>query len=179
LRQSEDRFRAALDAARKWEVALATFIRARGWHVLPTYDFSGKGDDKAPKLLAPAGQRDLVMPDLQCFRNGEVRWIECKWKARADFNIKRGYYVTGISLRLADHYERVNQMTGADVFLLFLHEHEGEVRGGKMRDLATAWSHDYQGEKMGRSGMRFWRWDAPPRWCDLTRVACAELEAAE
>lgn len=169
--QSDADFRAQLDAAREWEKALASWVRGRGWHVLPTYDFSGKQDDKAPKLLGPSSSIDLVMPDLQCFRNGEVRWLECKWKSHADYNRKRGWHVTGISLRLVEHYQKVTEITGADVFLLFLHEKEGEVRGGRMRELESARSHDYTGPAMGRFGMRFWRWDALRRWCALSSIA--------
>ncbi len=64
-------FQSRLAAARVWEERFALWARReRGYHVLATYDFSGKGDDKAPKLLAPPGSESLVMPDLQCFKPG-------------------------------------------------------------------------------------------------------------
>ena len=176
--QSDERFRAALDAARQWEKALAGWVRAKGWHVLPTYDFSGKGDDKAPKLLAPPGQVDLVMPDLQCFRSGACRWIECKWKTQATWHRVTKRWVTGISLRLANHYIKVQQLTGADVSLLFLHEREGEVRGGPMREIEPLWAHDYGGGRMGRHGMRFWRWEEMPLRATLAEVAAHAPRAA-
>lgn len=168
MRQSETEFRSALDKARVWERKLAAWVRRRGWHVLPTYDFNGAGEDKAPALLSPPGMTDLVLPDLQCFRSGRVRWIECKWKARADEYRKGGYLVTGISLRLAGHYAQVRRATGADVWILFLHEREREVRGGPMASLPH--SHDYTGGVMGRAGMRFWRYAEIPRLCDLTEI---------
>lgn len=168
-RNSEESFHAALNHARGWERALAAWVRARGWHVLPTYDFSGKGDDKAPVLLAPPGTADLIMPDLQCFRAGRVRWIECKWKTSAVLHRNSGQMVTGISLRLASHYERVRATTGADVWLVFLHEREREVRGGEMARLEM--SHDYNGGVMCRGGMRFWLWDRLPLICSLDEIA--------
>lgn len=173
-RDSEIDFRTKLDAAREWEVRLARWVRSRGWFVVPTYDFSGKGEDKAPKLLAPIGQRDLVLPDLQCFRNGELQWLECKWKARADRYRIGGYDVTGISKRLFDHYQQVQKATGARVVLAFLHEMEMEMRGDALDALGDAkgvgcFSHVSQSARMGR--MIFWRYDAIPRWAHLGAVS--------
>lgn len=169
-------FRAKLDAAREWEKKLAAWCQARGWYVVPTYDFCGKDDDKAPKLLAPSGKSALVLPDLQCFRDGEHRWLECKYKTHADLYRRGDYRVTGISLRLFQHYQLVERATGARVILAFLHEREREIRGASLRELKAHHSHDYTGTKMGRHGMRFWRYEDLPRWCSLQDVA--ELEAA-
>lgn len=165
-------FRAQLDAARRWEIALAKWIRSRGWYVVPTYDFSGGGDGKAPKMLGPRGHRDLVLPDLQCFRPlGDVRaqWLECKWKSGAALYRKGGYPVTGIGLRLAKHYSEVEQQTGQRVVVAFLHEAEGEMRAAPLQDLP--WSHDYEGTVMGRGGMRFWRWNDIPAVCRLAEIS--------
>lgn len=165
-------FRTQLDAARRWEIALARWIRSRGWYVVPTYDFSGKGEGKAPKLLAPLGTMDLVLPDLQCFRAlGEVRaqWLECKWKSGAVLYRKSGHLVTGISLRLARHYAEVERQTGQRVVIAFLHEAEGEMRAAPLGELPL--SHDYQGAAMGRGGMRFWRWSDIPVVCGLAEIS--------
>lgn len=165
--RSDDHFHAQLDAAREWERSLAAWIRSRGWYVVPTYDFCGRGEDKAPKLLAPPGAESLVLPDLQCFRDGRAQWLECKWKARADRYRKTQQLTTGISRRLFDHYQRVEERTGFCVVLAFLHEREQQIRGGSLADLERCFSHDYTGERMGRFGMRFWRWLDIPLWAPL------------
>jgi len=162
-----DKFREQLDAARTWEMCAAAWARSRGWYVLPTYDFSGAGDNKAPKLMAPERMKDLVLPDLQCFKDGEPRWLEIKWKARADWNRKRGYYVTGINKRLWDHYNAVEMQTNACVVIMFIHDREAEVRADTIANLRTYVSHTYDGAKMGRSGMVFWEYQRIPRWGGL------------
>lgn len=172
--QSDDDFRSKLDAARVWEKKLARWVRRRGWYVVPTYDFSGKGEDKAPKLLAPLGKESLVLPDLQCFRAGEQQWLECKYKSEAIVYRKGGYRTTGISRRLRDHYEQVQQATGASVVIAFLHEKEREVRGAALVDLAQHFSHEYAGAKMGRSGMVFWKYDELPCWGRLEAIRAEE-----
>lgn len=165
---TRDRFERQLSAAREWEVRVAGWARRRGWYVLPTYDFSGKEDDKAPKMLAPSGSRDLVLPDLQCFKDQEIRWLEVKWKARADVHRRTGHRVTGISKRLWDHYLEVQCTTAGDVYVVFLHELEREVRGASLSWLRQNVHHTYDGGKMGRAGMVFWDYDVLPRWCDLS-----------
>ena len=166
----DDTFRVRLDAARRWEQALAAWVAKRGWHILPTYDFCGKGDDKAPKLVAPPGQPGLVLPDLQCFKGGRVKWCECKWKARADYYRKGGYRVTGISSRLLREYEAVEKATNAQVVLTFLHEAEQEIRGAPIKALRSSFSHAYSGPMMSHGGMVFWKYDAIPRWCALSAL---------
>jgi hypothetical protein len=174
MRPDSDDFRVKLDAARRWEIAMARWVRARGWFVLPTDEFSGRGDTKAPKLLAPPGQRDFVLPDLQCFRfDGAVRaqWLECKWKHEASEFRKGGYRTTGFSLRLAKQYEEVERLSRQRVVLVFLHEKEREVRAAALADLSRAWSHDYAGTNMpGRKPMRFWRYDQIPMVGTLSLV---------
>lgn len=164
----KDDFERALAEARVWEQKAAAWLRRRGWHVLATYDFSGKGDDKAPKLLAPPGDPDLVLPDLQMFRENGSRWVEVKYKARADHYRVGGYRVTGISRRLWGHYQRVEEITGADVWIVFLHGQEQEIRGERVSRLRGLVSHTYGGPLMGRHGMIFFRFDALPNWGPLS-----------
>jgi len=168
--QAPSDFQVRLDAAREWEKRMAALLRERGWYVLPTYDFSGKGDDKAPKLMAPVGCESLVLPDLQCFGEDGQRWVEVKYKTRADYNRKHGYTVTGISRRLWRHYRSVAEVSRADVFVAFLHDEEAEIRGDSLANLSSYVSHEYDGSKMGRDGMVFWRYGQIPRWCQLDRL---------
>jgi hypothetical protein len=165
---SDEKFERARAEARKWEQKAAAWLRRRGWHVLATYDFSGKDDDKAPKLLAPPGDPDLVLPDLQMFKENGSRWVEVKYKAKADDYRIGGYRVTGISRRLWGHYQRVEEITGADVFIVFLHGKENEIRGERVRQLRGLVSHTYSGPLMGRHGMIFFRFDELPNWGPLS-----------
>ena len=164
-------FDAKLAWARESEEMVCAFLRARGWWCLPTYDFSGKGDNKAPKLLAPAGEASLVLPDLQCFRDGKQRWYEVKRKSAATFYQIGGYLTTGISQRHYDQYRRVQDETCAEVVIVFAHEQEAEVRGDTLDGLERlARSHSYGGNAMGGGGMRFWRYDQVRLWCAMPRL---------
>lgn len=154
-------FETKLAAARVWEERFAAWMRARGYWVLATYDFSGKGDSKAPKLLAPVGCSSLVLPDLQCFRAGSARWVECKYKERADEYRRGGYAVTGINLRHFRHYQKVQAATGVPASIAFMHRAEGEVRGATLAQLGEAgglYSHTYYGPGMCNGGMIFWHY---------------------
>lgn len=169
-------FEKQLEAARVWEQRFAAWARTLGYWVLPTYDFSGKGDDKAPKLLAPVGAQSLVLPDLQCFRDGEGRWVECKYKSRADDYRVGGYRVTGIQQRLWRHYRGVQEVTKASVTIAFLHAKEDEIRIAKIDDLAESgklYSHTYLGTRM-RGPMIFWRYDSIPLHGPLSALTSRE-----
>lgn len=160
-------FEQRLSQAREWEKKVAAWAARRGWYVLPSYDYSGKGDSKAPKLLAPPGGRDLILPDLACFRGHGLRWLEVKWKRKADLYRKTRTMVTGISLRLWNHYREIEQRVGGEVFVVFLHEQEREVRGDKLSALRGYVDHTDPSDKMSRGGMIFWPYERIPKWGSL------------
>lgn len=148
----------------------AAYLKALGYRVLPTTEFSGSG---APMLEAEDAAESLVMPDLQAFKNGEGAWFEIKWKTEGTWSQRHHRVETGISLRHHEHYCQIERETKSPVVLVFVHEAEREVRCGTLAQLANAFSHDYRGEKMGRSGMRFWIYERIPLW-----MALDELNAA-
>lgn len=163
-------FEDRLAESRVYEEGMAETLRRKQWYVLPTYDYSGKGDSKAPKLLAPPGVRDLVLPDLLAWTGRMARWVEVKLKRRADLFRKTNTLVTGFSRRLWGHYQEVQLLTGVDVFVAFIHLDEGEVRGGTLHDLDLVVSHVDSTDRMCRGGMVFYRYNDVPRWCGLDQV---------
>ena len=152
--QSDAAFRSALAKARVTERTVAAWLMSKEWLVLPTYDFSGKSDDKAPKLMAESPDESLVIPDLLCARRGEVRWVEVKEKDSASYTNITGRFETGISLRLWEHYQKVRAATGAPVWIFFAHNKEDEVRCGEIATLSPK-KRIYGGTRMGRAGMVF------------------------
>jgi hypothetical protein len=140
--------------------------------LLPAYDFSGKGDDKSPRLLAPPGKAALVLPDLLCFRETSPLWIEVKWKAKATINHNRRRRETGINRRLWREYQRVQEVTGIEVVLLFLHEQEAEIRADTVRRLSS-YGREYTGPRMGPDGMVFWPYERIPLVGPLARLLAA------
>ncbi len=156
------------EEGRRIEQAIGRKLRAEGAHLIPTYDYSGIGDNKAPRLEAPPDSPGLVIPDLLVWLRGKQFWLEVKSKARADrYNKGGGILETGFSTRLWHQYIEVQRVTGIPVRVVFVHIEEAEVRGANLDFLARNISHVYDGEKMGRGGMHFFRYDAIPRWCHI------------
>ena len=155
--------RDGFDENLKWgaeaEIWVAAWLMRRGWRILPTYDFSGKDDDKAPRLAAVRPADSLVIPDLLSARGGTSRWVEVKRKTRADLYRKTGVLETGISRRLWTHYHKTQQATGIEVWIAFVHDVEGEVRVRSIDDLNALPPREYLGTKMGRDGMVFFPWE--------------------
>lgn len=128
----------AFDDKLRWggeaERAVSLWLQRRGWYVLPTYDYSGEDDNKAPKLEGQA--RSLVIPDLLAaqFSHGSC-WLEVKRKTKADYTYTTGRHETGISLRLWNDYKDVAHESGIDASVIFVHEREDQIRAGRIRTL--------------------------------------------
>lgn len=94
-------------------------LKECGWHVVPSYDFNGK-ESKAPALQGAEGV--LVLPDIDASRRGQRRWVEVKTKTdRARFALWDHREVHGIALNHYHQYFKVQQQTGAEVWL-FIYE---------------------------------------------------------
>ena len=156
MRQFDD----ALEYGRAGEVGISSWLQKRGWRVLPVYNYSGKGGDKAPKLIAAIDADSLVMPDLMVARDGLTRFVEVKRKGRADWTRVTQRRETGINLRLWTQYRAVQVATGIQVALLFVHDKEGEVRGGSIDALGS--DARQTGCGGGMPAMVFFPWDTMP-----------------
>jgi hypothetical protein len=53
-------FDEALAEARRYEEGFASLLAERDYYVIPTYDYSGAGDGKAPKAKAPPGAEESL-----------------------------------------------------------------------------------------------------------------------
>lgn len=160
-------FEIKLASSRVYEIAVSRWLQAaKAYHILPTYDYSGLGSGKAPRLLCE--QHGLVIPDLLGAKDGGVQWFEVKLKAKAVVHRKTWTLVTGMSLRHFQHYQQVRQLTGAHVWVLFIHDEENVVRYGEIGthlDPAhpnTRWSHTWEKDTMDRGGTIFFRFNDLP-----------------
>jgi len=165
LRYDQLSFEQKLAAGRVVEEHVAAYMRKRGWWVVPSYEFSGKENDHAPKMVAPPGWRDLVLPDLQGFKDRRLVWLEVKSKTCCTLHhISNDLPVTGIAKRLYLHYQQVEIETGGTVYLLFVHEKENEIRGDALTCLRTYEHHDWPDDDMDRGGTIFWEFSRIPLW---------------
>jgi len=138
---------------RAGEHLVAGFLKARGWYVIPSYDYSGEDGDKPPRLEGRA--EALPVPDLDVSRDGVRVWIEVKTKAAPTYTRKTGQLEHGIPLRHYHAYRRVQRITGCRVWLFIVEEGSGEVLYSALDDLEHV-RRIYKGDKMSRGGMVFW-----------------------
>lgn len=131
----DDEFRLKLEAARDVERGVAAILKASGWRILPTYDYSGGDGDKAPKLEAARARDSLVVPDLLGVKGGRCIWYEVKSKARASLTHITGRLETGIDRRHARHYAAVQRESGFPVWVVLVHRQERVLIAAALDDL--------------------------------------------
>jgi hypothetical protein len=101
---------------RAGELLVSAWLQGRGWFVIPSYDYSGIGRDKAPKMRGI--RNSFPVPDLDACRSGDRRWVEVKTKTSAAMYHKTGQYQHGIEHYV--DYVRVQQETGNKAWLAVL-----------------------------------------------------------
>lgn len=120
-----DRFLDALARGRAGEEMVFNWLKTRGWGVVPSYDYSGAGGDKAPKLVF--AKRRYAIPDGDVCRGGSRAWIEIKTYRHAPMNRRLGARVHGAKARLIADYRRVEEETATPVYLAVLEVRSGEL----------------------------------------------------
>jgi len=146
---------------RKGERLVAGLLQRAGWYVVPSYDYAGEEKDKAPRLQG--ARAEYVIPDLDIARNGKRLWAEVKTKSAPTLTRSTGKLEHGMSLRHYNHYQKVQQITGCEVWI-FIHElTSGAVLYARLDDLRPH-MRTYGGKAMGNAGMVFWPRDAFRVW---------------
>lgn len=128
---------------------VAEFLQEKGYYVIPSYDYSGEDNNKAPKMQGK--KTAYVIPDLDICRAGLRRWVEVKTKTEATEFKKTGELQHGIDVRHFESYLRVQDESGNEVYLAIYEltprpviliaslahleanvDHHGTSRGAKM-----------------------------------------------
>jgi hypothetical protein len=165
--QSQKSFEDKLQYGRDGELSIAEIMKSRGWYVIPSYDYSGKGDDKSPKLVG--ADKGYAVPDLDVAKKGKRFWIEVKRKSTATLHRKTQILEHGIPLRLYHDYKFVEQETGCEVWLFIIEDDSADVLCAKLSDLATK-ARICDGDKMSRGGMIFFPRENFVRFGKLNRI---------
>lgn len=109
---------------------VATYLNALGYLTVPAIESARSG---APMV---GSAKPLVMPDILGLRAGAMDAFEVKWKKHAEpRRTHGGDLYTGIDRFSYDHYRRFQAESKHNVFLVFLHEDEDEVRCASLDDL--------------------------------------------
>lgn len=140
---------------REVEKLVAGLLQQRGWYVIPSYDYSGKDDDKAPRMTGQA--QCWMIPDLDVAKGGRRIWVEVKAKAASTYHRGLQRWEHGIPLRQFEHYRSVEYETGCLVFLAIYEEDTCCLLTAQLRLLPV---RIYDGPLMSRGGMAFFPRDA-------------------
>jgi hypothetical protein len=160
-RKDIDDFKMKLKQGRIWEEKAAEWIREKGWTVidLASADFNG-----APHATLPGGRR-LTLPDLQCFKDGKMIFVEVKKKTKAFLFKKDDMLTTGIDLQKWFHYCKLSYDTKTRIYLMFIHKQEGKVVCDHLIDLAK---HVIIEPGAMKHGMAFWEFASLTEIRELT-----------
>jgi len=115
----------ALEFGRTGELVVAGELEARGWFVIPSYDYTGADGDKAPKMRRCGDA--VVVPDLDVCRRGDRKWVEVKTKTEPTLHRKTQTLEHGIDAHHWEQYGRVQTESGCNVFLCVLERSSGQV----------------------------------------------------
>lgn len=119
---------------RNGERIIARWLQARGWYVIPSYDYSGEDGNKAPKLQ---GLRcGYPVPDLDIACKGKRLWAEVKTKTEPTLFRLLDRLEHGIEHRHFIAYHEVQEITGCQVWLFIYEERAGVVLSAALDDLS-------------------------------------------
>lgn len=149
---------------RTGEHIVATELQLKGWYVVPSYDYSGEDNNKAPKLQGAIAS--YVLPDLDLSKEGMRRWGEVKTKAEPTFTIMTQQFDHGIDRRHYEQYLKIQRITGTPVFLFIYEECSGDILYLSLNSL-----DEYKrfSSRMGRGGMVFWPRDKFKKLCTVPK----------
>jgi len=111
-------FQQSLARGKVGESAIARWFMARGHSVLPVYEIE-LSHGKGPQLFRLG--ESFVAPDMLVFTSNGQIFVEAKHKSVFSWHRKTAQWTTGIDLRHYGEYQRVAELTGIPVWLMFLH----------------------------------------------------------
>lgn len=142
----------AYKKGRAGEKLIEKYLLSKGAYIIPSYDYCGENNDKAPRMF---NQKEFfVLPDLDVSIKNQRIWVEVKTYHSPDFTRITGRYEHGIKLRHFNNYKKVQEITGAKV-LLFIFEEISDMIIYNYLDELEKHKRIYSGDKMGKGGMIF------------------------
>lgn len=154
-------FYQSLQRGRVGESAIAKWLNSRGWHVLPVYEIE-INEGKGPRVFSKGAQ--TIAPDMLVFKANDCLWIEAKHKTAFTWHRITARWTTGIDIRHYIDYQKIQDTSPWEVWLLFLHD------GGQAKDsppdspdglfgnpLKYLIQHEnHRSPNWGKSGMVYW-----------------------
>ena len=153
-------FQQSLSTGKAGESLISSWLRHRGFNVLPVYEIENN-QFKGPAIYASDG-KEIIAPDLLAIGE-KVIWVEAKHKTAFTWHRISSQFVTGIDIRLYEHYIKANSIVKWPIWLLFLH------KGGQAKDSPVSPSglfgndleylsknENHRHKNHGKSGMVYW-----------------------
>lgn len=158
------------------ELIVARLLKQQDWYIIPSYDYSGAEDNKAPRLQGL--DKEYIIPDLDISQKGCRLWAEIKTKASPSYTRITKRLEHGIPLRHRNHYLKIQEITGCDVWLYIVEEDTGTVLRAALNELIKC-ERIYSGDLMSYGGMAFFPRDAFEVWAtaDESGTSLKEREA--
>lgn len=150
-----------LARGRSGEKILSKLLQEKGWHVIASYNYTGKDEDKAPKMYCL--QQGRVIPDLDTAKDGKRLWVEVKTKYTFAPNPRTKIPQHGIDVRHFNDYKSVEKITGTSIWIAVYEELSGDVLIAKMSDLErhSSWRENGFYNSHGKyTEMKYWDRDA-------------------
>lgn len=149
---------------RKAEEFVKLWLRRHGELVLDDYD-----PTRAPPVRPAAGGD---APDLLSMRDGHFRWWHVLWKGGASFTRSTGQWETGLDANTWHRFANVEHVTGYPVWLLFLHQEQGEALAQSLAKLEGVKRYT---PKFGAGGMYLFPCSALDRVASYEDMVGGEL----
>lgn len=107
------------EMGRRWELEAMTFLKGRGWFVLPVANLSsGPQASHGPRMEGLHSA--YTVPDVLASKQGKTCWFEIKFKHALSYHRLTGKNEVGIPTSLVKHYGSLQKETGISVVLMFL-----------------------------------------------------------
>lgn len=165
------------------EDAVARWLVHRGYFVLPAYE-KVVNNKTGPRLSGPSGS--YIAPDLFVFRKGEAFWVEVKRKGSFTFHRMTGRWVTGIDIRVYEHYCRLSDDGLYPVVLFFLHE-DGQAKDSPPHPPTGLFAQSIdclrrrENHRSEKDGMVYWATEADGgplhKWAELDEIVAGRQAA--
>lgn len=135
------------------ELLIVKFLQKNGCFIVPSYEFTGRENNKAPRLLGM--QSSYVLPDLDVSSSGGRFWAEVKTKKEPTYHRNTECWEHGIPTRHYCDYKKVEAITRCPVWIFIYEEDSKNILFQSLQKLEPV-LRSYGGSKMSLGGMVFW-----------------------
>lgn len=161
-----------LATGQRTENLIMNWMISRGSVVIPVCDVKPFVDDrgikKGPQVFDDV--RTYTAPDVLAFKRGKAMWLETKHKTVFSWHRASKKWVTGIDIPHFEDYCRVQEITGQQVYIMFLHVSDQPAAYDEQHGCPFVcptglfWApvdvlkemESHRSDKWGRRGMVYW-----------------------